>query len=102
MIDMNTHRHGSAGWADARMRRQAGLYGPYGAFIGMDEAGRICRSAQQSAILLCGGARSGKGNLIIPWLVDGAIADPSGLHHIISMDWKGQDTPVAALQVHRG
>ena len=102
MIDLSKARFGSAGIADYRIRKSAGLYSPYGAFIGMDEAGRTCRSDQQSAILLCGGARSGKGNLIIPWLVDGAIRDKNGPHHIITMDWKGQDSPVAALQVLYG
>lgn len=102
MIDMLNHRHGSAGFCDARMRRKAGVYRAYGAFVGVDEAGRICRSNQQSAILLCGGARSGKGNLIIPWLVDGAIGDKNGPHNIINMDWKGQDSPIASLQVKQG
>ena len=101
MIDLSEQRFGSAGFCDYRRRKAAGLHGPIGAFIGMDEAGRVCRSDQQSAILLCGGARSGKGNLIIPWLVDGAIRDDGGLHHIICMDCKGQDSPVAALQVMR-
>lgn len=99
---MESHRHGSAGFCDARMRRKAGLNRSNGAFVGIDEAGRVCRSDQQSAILLCGGARSGKGNLITRWLVDGAIGDKNGSHNIINMDWKGQDSPIASLQVTQG
>ena len=89
MIDFQRYRFGSAGFANRAMRGRAGLHGKRGAYIGHDEAGRPCHSDQQSAILLCGGARSGKGNFIIPWLVDGRLASGGEAHHVISLDWKG-------------
>lgn len=98
MIDYEQDRFGTAGFADARMLDAAGLYrAKNGLFIGEDEHGRKCHSSQMAALLLNGGARSGKGNLIIPWLVDGHFHD-----HIISMDWKGQNGSIAQLQVLQG
>ena len=103
MIDYQEQRFGSAGFASAAMRRRAGLYRRRGAYIGHDQAGRPCHSDQQSAILLCGGARSGKGNFIIPWLVDGCLTTGGSgkdtAHHIVSLDWKGQNGVIAGLQV---
>ena len=101
-IDFQEQRFGSAGFANAAMRRRAGLYQRRGAYIGHDEAGRPCHSDQQSAILLCGGARSGKGNFIIPWLVDGCLTSGGQVPHVISMDWKGQNGVIAGLQVRQG
>lgn len=99
MIDFQRYRFGSAGFANRAMRGRAGLHGKRGAYIGHDEAGRPCHSDQQSAILLCGGARSGKGNFIIPWLVDGCLASGGEAHHVISLDWKGQNGVIAGMQV---
>lgn len=99
MIDFERDRFGSAGFANRAMRRCAGLHKKRGAYIGNDEAGRPYFSAQQSAILLCGGARSGKGNYIIPWLVDGCLNTGGEADHIISMDWKGQNGLIAGQQV---
>ena len=102
MIDFQDQRFGSAGFADRAMRRRAKLNRKRGAFIGHDEAGRPCYSDQQSAILLCGGARSGKGNFLIPWLVDGCLTSGKKAHHIVSLDWKGQNGVIAGLQVRQG
>lgn len=102
MIDLEAHQHGSARFASYRDRKKAGLYSGRGAFIGTDDAGRHCYSDQQSAILLLGGARSGKGNFIASWLVDGRLSSNGVSHHIISLDWKGQNGPIAALQVRQG
>lgn len=98
MVDYTKYRHGSGGFADERMINAAGLYdGKNGLFVGMDKNGRNCWSSQQSAVLLCGGARSGKNNFICPWLIDGHYAD-----HLIVMDWKGQLGSIAQLQVRQG
>ncbi|MDQ0314616.1 type IV secretory system conjugative DNA transfer family protein [Amorphus orientalis] len=98
MIDYADKRHGSAGFADARMRMQAGLYcATSGLYIGHDERRRWMGSDQQAAVLLVGGARSNKGDHIIPWLVDGRYPD-----HIVSMDPKAQNGPIAQLQVAQG
>lgn len=102
MIDLHEHRHGSAGGADARMRRQAGLNNRAGFYIGTDEAGRHCHSNQQASLMICGGARSLKGSLIIPSLVDGCLNGDFGPANIISMDWKKQNGEIAALQVKQG
>ncbi|MCB9931556.1 MAG: hypothetical protein H6844_19320 [Alphaproteobacteria bacterium] len=102
MIDFQEHRFGSAGFADRAMRKRAGLYKRAGAYIGHDEAGRACFADGQAAILLCGGARSLKGSLVIPWLVDGHLKDKNGAHHIIALDLKRQDTVIAAQQVSHG
>lgn len=83
------------------MRSKAGITKSPGAYIGTDEAGRHCYSDQQSAILLVGGARSGKGNFIVPWLVDGNIRTGRESDHIISLDWKGQNGVIAGLQVRQ-
>jgi type IV secretion system protein VirD4 len=91
------YRFGSGGLADAGIRKRAGIYKPHGLFIGQDERGRACFSNQQAAMLLVGGARAGKGDLIIPWLVDGHYRD-----HIISMDWKAQNGCISQLQVLQG
>ncbi len=101
MIDFQEKRFGSAGLANRAMRRRAGLHKKRGAYIGHDEMGRACHSDQQSAILLCGGARSGKGNLIIPWLVDGCLSSGGEANHILSLDWKGQNGLIAGLQVQQ-
>ncbi len=99
MIDYSKHRHGSAGLANERMLAAAGLYrAEQGLFLGHDLFhGRELRSDQQAAVLLVGGARSYKGDHIIPWKVDGHYGD-----HIISMDWKAQNGPIAQLQVLQG
>ena len=102
MIDFQKHRHGSAGFANASTRKRAGLNQKQGAYIGTDDAGRHCYSDQQAAILLCGGARSGKGNFIIPWLVDGCLSSNGEADHVIGMDWKGQNGPIASQQVRQG
>ena len=99
MIDFQRYRFGSAGFANRAMRRRAGLHRKRGVYVGHDEVGRPCHSDQQSAILLCGGARSGKGNFIIPWLVDGCLASGGEAHHVISLDWKGQNGVIAGMQV---
>lgn len=101
-IDLEKDRFGTAGLANRAMRRRAGLTRKRGAYIGTDDWGRHCYSDQQSAILLCGGARSGKGNFIIPWLVDGCLTTDGGADHIISMDWKGQNGLIAGQQVPHG
>lgn len=94
-FDQSQFRFGTAGFADRHMIAKAGLYkARNGLFIGNDPNGRPCFSDQMSAVLLNGGARSGKNNFIIPWLVDGHYSD-----HIISMDWKGQNGNIAQLQV---
>lgn len=102
MIDPSKDRFGSAGTADARMRRGAKLNKRRGAYIGHDPVGRVCYSYQQSAILLCGGARSLKGSVVIPWLIDGCLHSENGYDHIVLLDWKGQDGAIAALQVRQG
>lgn len=102
MIDLQNDRFGSAVFANRAMRRAAGLHKKYGAYVGHDDAGRVHRIGGQSAILLVGGARSLKGSLVIPWLVDGGIGDRNGPHHIIALDMKRQDTVVAAQQVRHG
>lgn len=102
MIDFEQHRFGSAGFANFRSRRRAGLYSKQGAYIGHDEAGRACFASGQAAILLCGGARSLKGSVAIPWLVDGYLRGRHGADHIIALDLKRQDTIVGALQVRQG
>ena len=89
-------RFGSAGFADIGELRRPGLHRRGGFFIGCDERGRAYYSDQQAGILLCGGARSGKGNFIQPWQVDGSYP-----HHIINMDWKGQGGPIGQLQVRQ-
>ena len=103
MIDFEQQRFGSSGFCNTTTRRRAELYERYGAYVGHDEAGRPCHSNQQSAILLCGGARSGKGNFITSWLVDGCLRAPGrgkdNASHIISLDWKGQNGLIAGLQV---
>ncbi|WP_300037215.1 type IV secretory system conjugative DNA transfer family protein [uncultured Roseobacter sp.] len=102
MFDPHAAPHGSAEFTDFRGRKDAGLYGRFGAFIGADAAGRECRSSQQSALCLVGGARSGKGNFGLKWLIDASMGDEDGPHHIINLDFKSQDTPVASLQVVQG
>ncbi len=102
MADPTVQRFGSADTCNFRMRRRAGVYGGRGAYIGHDPAGRACYSNQQSAILLTGGARSLKGSLVIPWLVDGRIGGDHGHDHIVMTDFKGQDGAVSALQVRQG
>lgn len=87
-------RHGSAAFADLYELRDAGLHQRGGLYIGDDERGKPIFSDGQAPVLLMGGARSGKGNFIIPWLIDGSCRD-----HVISMDWKGQNGAVSALQV---
>ncbi|MEL6577625.1 MAG: type IV secretory system conjugative DNA transfer family protein [Pseudomonadota bacterium] len=101
-IDLEADRFGSAGFADCAMRKRAGLYRRQGAYIGHDAAGRACYAGGQSAILLCGGARSLKGSVVMPWLVDGYLRDGDRLQHIIALDLKRQDTVVASLQVRQG
>lgn len=102
MIDFEVSPWGSAGFADARVRRRAGLNNGQGAYVGTDRAGRHCHSDQVSALLICGGARSLKGSLVIPHLVDGALRSGNEHHHILALDWKGQDSLVGALQVRQG
>jgi len=102
MIDLSNNPHGSAWVADARVRRKAGLYKKTGFYIGTDEAGRPCHSDQQAAVMICGGARSLKGSLIIPGLVDGCLNGDFGPVNIVSMDWKRQNGEIAALQVRQG
>jgi len=102
MIDPSVDLHGSAGTADAYMRRDAGLLTPKGAYIGHDPAGRAHFSDQQSAVLLVGGARSLKGSAVVPWLVDGCIHSDAGPHHLVLLELKGQDGPIAAQQVRHG
>ena len=92
-----TYRFGSGGFVNRKMRRRAGIHKKRGLFCGFDEDGKACYSDQQAALLLVGAARSGKGDLIIPWLVgDGTDG------HIISMDWKAQNGPISQLQVLQG
>lgn len=102
MIDPSVDRFGSAGSADARMRRRAGLNKKQGAYIGHDPVGRACYSAQQSGLLLCGGARSLKGSVVQPWIVDGCMSSKHGQDHLVLLDWKGQDGVVGSLQVRQG
>lgn len=99
MIDCEQYRHGSAGLADERMLAQAGLYSAQsGLYLGHSlTSNRELRSDQQAALLLVGGARSFKSNHIIRWLVDGHYND-----HIMNMDWKAQNGPIAQLQVLQG
>lgn len=94
MMNYHDNHHGLAQFADPEMLNRAGLYrAKNGLFLGYDDQGRILRSDTMSAVLLQGGARSGKGDHIIPWLVDGHYND-----HVISMDWKGQNGSVSQLQ----
>ena len=102
MIDMERDRFGSSGFCNARTRRKAKLYEPQGAYIGHDTAGRPCYSDQQSAICIVGGARSLKGSIVQPNFVDGCLKDKQGHHHIVGIDWKGQESVVGALQVRQG
>ncbi len=95
-IDYDRHRFGFAEFGSSETAKKAGLHNAkQGLFLGYDNASIACRSKQQAPILLVGGARSGKGNHIIPWLVDGAIDS-----HVISMDWKGQNGAISQLQHH--
>jgi len=91
-------KFGSGSFATPEMINAAGLtQAPEGLYLGQDLQGRVCFSNQQSAVLLQGGARGFKGDHIIPWLVDGHYR-----HHIISMDWKGQNGEIAQLQALQG
>ena len=93
-FDYDRHRFGFAEFGKSETAAAGGLHdAPTGLFLGFDNANKICRSRQQAPVLLCGGARSGKGNHIIPWFVDGAIDD-----HVISMDWKSQNGSISHLQ----
>ncbi len=102
MIDFESDRYGSGGFADARMRKRAKVNVSQGAYIGHDEAGRDCYSLQMAALLCCGGARTLKGSLVQSWLTDGKLRSKYGLDHIVLLDWKGQDTIIAAQQVRHG
>lgn len=102
MVDLQQSPHGSAEFADARMRKRAGLMKRHGAYIGTDEAGRHHYSAHQSAILVCGGARSLKGSVLIPWLIDGYLNGAFGPMNIVSLDFKFQNGRIAALQARQG
>jgi len=95
-IDPREERFGSGALADHHMRKDAGVYEHGGAFVGVDERGRMCFARGQAAMLLVGAARSGKNSLIVPWLIDGHISD-----HVICMDWKNQLGEIAGLQVHQ-
>lgn len=101
-MDLALNPHGSSGFADYAMRKDSGLYGKQGAYVGTDDAGRHCHSDQQSAIALIGGARSGKGNFTVPFHVDGCLTENGEAQHIISLDWKNQNGPIAAQQVRQG
>jgi len=93
-FDYNAFRFGSSRFASSEKATDAGLHhAETGLYLGFDDQHFICRSSQQAPVLLLGGARSGKGNHIIPWLIDGAIHD-----HVISMDWKGQNGAISQLQ----
>ncbi|MEM5476032.1 type IV secretory system conjugative DNA transfer family protein [Pacificibacter sp. AS14] len=102
MVDLQRSPHGSAGFANALMRKSAGLMKRHGAYIGTDEAGRHHYSSQQSAILVCGGARSLKGSVLIPWLIDGCLNGAFGPMNIVSLDFKFQNGRIAALQARQG
>lgn len=102
MIDLESARFGSSGFANRAMRKRAKLYKRQGAYAGHDAAGRPCHADGQGALLLCGGARSLKGSVVTPWMVDGCLSDASGSHHIIALDLKRQDTVVGGLQVKQG
>lgn len=102
MVDLQRAPYGSAGFADARMRKRAGLMRHEGAYIGTDEAGRHHYSSHQSAILVCGGARSLKGSVLIPWMIDGYLNGAFGPMHIVSLDFKFQNGRIAALQARQG
>lgn len=98
MVDHSEFRYGSAEFADEYMIARAGLYrARHGLYLGNDMHGRAMCSDNQSAVLLVGGARSNKGDHIIPWLVDGHYQD-----HIISMDWKSQNGAISQLQAAQG
>lgn len=93
-VNYHSNHHGTAQFADYEMIERAGLYrAKTGLFLGYDDRGEILRSDTMAAVLLQGGARSGKGDHIIPWLVDGHYND-----HVINMDWKGQNGAVSQLQ----
>lgn len=94
MHDYGENRFGSAQFIHPSQIRGAGLHEPSGGlFAGFDERGKAIYPNDQSAILLVGGARSGKGNFITPWQIDGAFRD-----HIISLDSKSQNGAIAGLQ----
>ncbi len=102
MIDPQRDRFGDARWSTYAMHRRAKLYQRRGLYVGTDDAGRHCYSAQQSALLLAAGARFGKGSFVIPWLVDGCLGSENGPYHVINLDLKQQDTIIAGLQVAQG
>ncbi|MEM0987339.1 MAG: TraM recognition domain-containing protein [Pseudomonadota bacterium] len=103
MIDYQRYPQGSADKANTAMLREAGLFVPEGAYIGDDPAsGRPCYAGGQAALYCSGGARSLKGSVVLPWMIDGCIGDHNGPHHIINLDLKLQDSVIAALQVHHG
>lgn len=52
--------------------------------------------------MISGAPRSGKGNVIVPMLVDGCLKGRYGPVHIINSDWKYQNGRIAALQVRQG
>lgn len=85
--------YGSARFADPDEMWAAGLTQPGGFYLGQNEEGEHCHSRQESAVLLMAGARGFKGSNIIPSMLDG-FRD----QHVISMDWKGQNGSVTALQ----
>lgn len=97
MFNPEALRYGSAGFADAGAIARAGLHAGNGLYIGHDELRRPCYSAGQAGVLLCGGARSGKGNFILPWQIDGAFRGS-----VINMDPKGQNGAIAQLQALQG
>lgn len=91
-------RFGSGSFATPEMIDAAGLpQEPEGLYLGQDQRGHVCFSNQQSALLLQGGARGFKSDHIIPWLIDGHHP-----HHVISMDWKGQNGEITQMQVPQG
>jgi len=88
-------RHGSARFAAPDEMWTAGLTRPGGFFMGENEDAQHCRSRQPSAVLLVAGSRGFKGSNIVPSMIDGFAEQ-----HVISMDWKGQNGPITALQPH--
>ncbi|MEO0625260.1 MAG: hypothetical protein AAF183_24255 [Pseudomonadota bacterium] len=96
-INLETQRFSTADFANRAIRRQAGLYKRRDAHIGPDEAVRPHFDGSWAAILLDGGARSLKGSIVFPWLVDGCLGEGNGSHHIFALDFKRQDTVVDCL-----
>jgi len=82
------YRFGSAGWADERQMRDAGLFGTEGPPIGFYQS-KLLRLPGDAPMITIGGAGSGKGRDIL-----GHILSVSGEDSTIELDPKGENEAV--------